>query len=256
MKKIWLFFLLFLYFSACTGFPEEEVKKAKLEIEALYYYDVPKYLPEEWGLMRDVWEKIDEAERKRDKEAALRWYFYVIEKSPQLEEKVNEKRKEEEELLKQKKIEEKKNLLKAERKEDDEKKEVIIVSSLPKEEKKRSSFAPKKKSLEDVRYKIEKRFPSFYTVREEESLEEIAELPLIYNDRYYWPLIYKSNRNQLRDPKRLYKGQILKIPRNITYEDIYKAREEAKAKSPRILPKSAFTPEKYKKYIEELLAEE
>jgi len=257
MRSILVFLLIFALFS-CARFPEEEVKRAKLEIETMYYADVPKYLPEEWGLMRDVWQKIDEAERQRDREAAMRWYNYVMEKASLFEDMLAEK-KQEEEALKKQKEEERRRLLELEQQKLAEKKELPSqpIQTLLKEEKKEVVVSrTRKKSIDDVRYKIEKRYPSFYTVREEESLEEIAELPSIYNDRYYWPLIYKFNRNQVRDPKKLYKGQILRIPRNITMEDIFKAREEAKAKTPRVLPKTAFTPEKYRKFIEELISEE
>ncbi len=255
--KFFLVFLVFLVFFSCSRFPEEEIKRAKLEIEAMYYAEVPKYLPEEWGLIKDVWQKIDEAERKRDGEAALLWYNYIMQKTLLYEDMLAEKKKEEE-LLKRQKEEERRRLLELERQKMLEQKETTPqkIVTLPEEKKAFVVTKPKKKSLDDIRYKIEKRFPSFYTVREEESLEEIAELPSIYNDRYYWPLIYKSNRNQVRDPKKLYKGQILKIPRNITMEEIYKAREEARAKSPRVIPKTAFTQEKYKKYKEELLSED
>jgi hypothetical protein len=256
--RLWLILLcVAVFFSACARFPEEEVKKAKLEIEAMYYADVPKYLPEEWNLMRDVWQKFDEAERDRDRELALKWYSYVIQKSEVIDDMLAEKKRELEKI-RIREEEEKKRMMELERQRRLEKPEKIEVSETVKPEKKEevALIPKKKKSIDDVRYKIEKRYPSFYTVREEESLEEVAALPTIYNDRYYWPLIYKFNRNQVRDPKKLYKGQILKIPRNITLEDIYKAREEAKAKFPKSLSKTAFTPERYKRYIEELLSED
>lgn len=241
--------------SACARFPEEEVKKAKLEIEAMYYADVSKYLPEEWNLMRDVWQKIDEAERERDRESALRWYSYVMQKTEIIDDMLVEKKKEQE-RIKREREEEKKRLIELEKQRLTEKTEPVKEDSKKTEKIEVAAIPQKKKNIEEVRYRIEKRFPSFYTVREEESLEEVAALPNIYNDRYYWPLIYKFNRNQVRDPKKLYKGQILKIPRNITLEDIYKAREEAMAKFPKILSKTAFTPERYKRYVEELLSED
>ncbi|GAB4434461.1 MAG: DUF4398 domain-containing protein [bacterium] len=231
------------------------MKRAKLEIEAMYYADIPKYLPEEWNLMRDVWQKIDEAERERDREAALRWYSYVLQKSELLEDMVAEKKKEQE-MIKRKREEEKKKQAELEKEKAAAKAETIKEEIKEPEKAQTAAATPKKKTIEDVRYRIEKRFPSFYTVKEESSLEEVSALPNIYNDRYYWPLIYKFNRNQVRDPNKLYRGQILKIPRNITLEEIYRAREEAKAKLPRVLPKTAYTPEKYKRFIEELLSED
>jgi nucleoid-associated protein YgaU len=55
--------------------------------------------------------------------------------------------------------------------------------------------------------------PSTYTVRRGETLPQIAGRTEIYNDASLWPLIYRANRDQIRDPKRLWPGQVLTIPR-------------------------------------------
>jgi len=55
--------------------------------------------------------------------------------------------------------------------------------------------------------------PSTYTVRRGETLPQIAGRTEIYNDVSLWPLIYRANRDQIRDPKRLWPGQVLTIPR-------------------------------------------
>jgi len=55
--------------------------------------------------------------------------------------------------------------------------------------------------------------PTTYTVRRGETLPQIAGRTEIYNDASLWPLIYRANRDQIRDPKRLWPGQVLAIPR-------------------------------------------
>lgn len=60
--------------------------------------------------------------------------------------------------------------------------------------------------------------PAFYTVRRGETLPQIAARSEIYNDASLWTLIYRANRDQIRDPKRLWPGQVLSIPRNSTRE--------------------------------------
>lgn len=55
--------------------------------------------------------------------------------------------------------------------------------------------------------------PASYTVRRGETLPQIAARAEIYNDSTLWPLIYRANRDQIRDPKRLWPGQVLSIPR-------------------------------------------
>jgi nucleoid-associated protein YgaU len=56
--------------------------------------------------------------------------------------------------------------------------------------------------------------PSTYTVRRGETLPQIAGRTEIYNDTSLWPLIYRANRDQIRDPKQLWPGQVLTIPRH------------------------------------------
>ncbi|MCX7991053.1 MAG: LysM peptidoglycan-binding domain-containing protein [Proteobacteria bacterium] len=255
MRFLFGLLLVALLFS-CAKFPEEELKKTKADIENLYYQDLPEYLPEEWDQIRNIWTKLDDIERERNIDEAQRFLLYSNYKIKTIIESLDAKKREIEEKRLEviKKIEERKKAEEEEQKQRKAKEELIIESKKPEErpvEKKK-----RQKTIEDVRFKIEKRYPSFYTVKENETLEEISSYPFIYNDGYYWPLLYKYNRNQIRDPKKLYAGQILKIPRNISLEEIYKAREEAGAKNNRSLPKNAFTPEKYKKFIDELLAEE
>lgn len=66
--------------------------------------------------------------------------------------------------------------------------------------------------------------PSSYTVRRGETLPQIAGRAEIYNDSSLWPLIYRANRDQIRDPKRLWPGQVLSIPRHISRDDVLEAR--------------------------------
>ncbi len=66
--------------------------------------------------------------------------------------------------------------------------------------------------------------PSSYTVRRGETLPQIAGRSEIYNDSTIWPIIYRANRDQIRDPKRLWPGQILSIPRHFNRDDVLEAR--------------------------------
>lgn len=63
-----------------------------------------------------------------------------------------------------------------------------------------------------------------YTVRRGETLPQIAARTEIYNDSSLWPLIYRANRDQIRDPKQLWPGQVLKIPRHFSREDALEAK--------------------------------
>ena len=51
-----------------------------------------------------------------------------------------------------------------------------------------------------------------HLVRPGETLWSIAAQERIYGDPYLWPVIYKFNRDQIKDPARIYPGQRLQIP--------------------------------------------
>lgn len=67
-----------------------------------------------------------------------------------------------------------------------------------------------------------------YTVSDGELLWSIAKRPDIYGDPLLWPLIYQANRDQIKDPRKIYAGQILSIPRNTSESEREEARNRAK----------------------------
>lgn len=69
--------------------------------------------------------------------------------------------------------------------------------------------------------------PTSYSVRRGETLPQIAARPEIYNDASLWPLIYRANRDQVRDPYQLWPGQVLKIPRSYSRDEAAEARRQA-----------------------------
>jgi nucleoid-associated protein YgaU len=66
--------------------------------------------------------------------------------------------------------------------------------------------------------------PAAYTVRRGETLPQIAARGEIYNDSSLWPLIYRANRDQIRDPKQLWPGQVLRIPRHFSRDEALEAK--------------------------------
>jgi nucleoid-associated protein YgaU len=68
------------------------------------------------------------------------------------------------------------------------------------------------------------RQPTSYTVHRGETLPQIAARSEIYNDASLWPIIYRANRDQIRDPKQLWPGQALKIPRHFSHDEVVEAK--------------------------------
>ena len=72
--------------------------------------------------------------------------------------------------------------------------------------------------------------PTSYTVRRGETLPQISARTEIYNDPTLWPILYRANRDQIRDPKRLWPGQVLVIPRNFSRDEATEARRYSNKK--------------------------
>ncbi|WP_223910559.1 LysM peptidoglycan-binding domain-containing protein [Geobacter sp. AOG1] len=87
-----------------------------------------------------------------------------------------------------------------------------------------------RKKAEKVRQQREKPLPSYHTVKRGESLPQIASQQDVYNEANLWPIIYRANRDQISDPRHIWPGQVLRIPRNATREDIQEARRYAQDK--------------------------
>ncbi len=68
-----------------------------------------------------------------------------------------------------------------------------------------------------------------HVVESGETLWSIAGLSDVYDDPYLWPVIYKFNRDQIKDPSRIYAGQRLQIPTHVAAEDRRASHAEARA---------------------------
>ncbi len=69
-----------------------------------------------------------------------------------------------------------------------------------------------------------------YTVERGDNLWGISGMSSIYGDSYQWPLIYKANRDQIKDPDLIYPNQVLDIDRNASSDEIDAAVEHAKTR--------------------------
>jgi nucleoid-associated protein YgaU len=67
-----------------------------------------------------------------------------------------------------------------------------------------------------------------YTVSQGETLWLIAARREVYGEPLLWPLLYRANRDQIRDPRQIHAGQILDIPRGISAAERKEAIERAR----------------------------
>lgn len=69
-----------------------------------------------------------------------------------------------------------------------------------------------------------------YLVVRGDSLWKISGKPDIYNNPYQWPLIYKANRDKIKDADLIYPGQEFTITRDNSQEAIDAAVNHAKTR--------------------------
>lgn len=92
--------------------------------------------------------------------------------------------------------------------------------------KKAAEEAARKKA---VKKPVKPRLVDKVEVRPGENLADIAARPDVYNDTMLWPLIYKANRDQIKDPQEVFAGQVFVVPRDKSRAEIDAARREAKS---------------------------
>jgi len=68
--------------------------------------------------------------------------------------------------------------------------------------------------------------PPTIVVERGDTLAAIAERTL--GDAALWPLLYRANRDRIKDPERVYPGQVLTVP---PLDEARKARREAEARA-------------------------
>jgi len=69
-----------------------------------------------------------------------------------------------------------------------------------------------------------------YLVVRGDSLWKISGKPDIYNNPYQWPMIYKANRDKIKDADLIYPGQELAITRGNSQDEIDAAVNHAKTR--------------------------
>ena len=71
----------------------------------------------------------------------------------------------------------------------------------------------------------------------------IAKYKDVYNDPFLWPIIYEANKDIIKNPKLLYPGQELGIPREgYVLKEIKNIRKKAGASKPYLPSRQANLP--------------
>jgi len=74
-----------------------------------------------------------------------------------------------------------------------------------------------------------------YTVRKNDTLWAIAGKDSTYSDSFQWPLIYKANRDTIKDPDLIYPRQDFMILKGVEADEVAHARKTA-METPKYVP--------------------
>lgn len=213
-------FLIFL--SGCCTSPPRWRAEAAAALERLNKGGAAAVLPSEYHSTEETLALGDRLSKSGDNDAAERYFFLALQQADLMEKNLPAEKS---------RIEaEKKKLREEAEKRDSEER----IKALREEQDRRIAAEKKEKerriSAEKLMQAKEHALSASHTVKRGETLPSIAALPEVYDDPCLWPLLYRANRDQIKDPKRIWPGQVLRIPRNVSREEISEARRYSREK--------------------------
>lgn len=215
--------LVSLVLVACSSPAPTWRSRAAILVDNLGRNGAPTLLPQEYHNLVETFEHGEAVFHvKGDGESADSFYLLALQKGAVLHAELKS--------IKNKQLEEQKRLA-AEQAARLEEKRLLREAAATEEKlrlqeqlRRQAQEAAAKRSVFVVHETTPLPLPNAYTVRRGETLPQIAARAEIYNDSSLWPLIYRANRDQIRDPKQLWPGQNLKIPRHLSREELIEAK--------------------------------
>ena len=214
--------LLAVMLAACTTTPPSWRTRAMVSIESIRQSGADKLNHQEYNNLIETFEHGEAILHvKADQKHADAYYLLAIQKSGLLADSYQKQMERLAEEARLRRIEEEAQLAE----------EMRIKAEAERERKERDAQAGQIMATSPNPPPRERpHLPSSHTVRRGETLPQIAARPDIYNDAALWPLIYRANRDQVRDPRQLWPGQALRIPRSFSKDDAIEARKQAARK--------------------------
>lgn len=216
LKNIILILLAGLFLWGCASNPREELQLARRAVAQAYAAGAPDLAPDEYQAASTALQDAEnlirfgnyKLARKVLPQAATHGFratFKAREERVKLE---VEKKKQEEQL----------------KKEEEEKK--ARLAKIEAEKRKTSHIYESRKKRDKPKEKPP--LLTHFEVRKKQSLWAISALREVYNDPLLWPAIYKANRDQIKDPRQVFPGQVLTIPRQLSESAKQTTRQEAR----------------------------
>jgi nucleoid-associated protein YgaU len=213
-KKFLLIIFCVIFLGGCASKPREELQLARRAVAQAYMAGAPELAPTEYNAATTALKDAENLLRFGNYKLARKVLPYAATHGFRATFKAREERVRLE--LEQKKLDE---LKKAE-----EEKRKARLAKIAEEKKKKSRIYRSKRKPR----KTKPRLLTHFEVRKKQSLWAISGRREVYNDPLLWPAIYKANRDQIKDPRQVFPGQVLTIPRQLSETAKATTRKEAK----------------------------
>lgn len=220
MSRIYLAIaaLLVTALSGCAPTPPRWRQDALIVLDAARLEGSDKAFPAEYGSAQDAFNRGEAFLREHEVENAETYYHFASLKGQLLEQNFA--------ADKVRRAEEARRRIQEERREAERQRALLDEQRRVAQEKLIAAEA--KTKVEKPRQQPKERpLPSHHTVKRGETLPQIAAMSDVYNDYQLWPLLYRANRDQISDPRHIWPGQVLRIPRNLSRDEIGEARRYA-----------------------------
>jgi nucleoid-associated protein YgaU len=214
--------LIALTASGCAPSIPQWRHDATLMVDRMRLQGAERFLPEEFKSMTEAHVKGEESFSRKDVAKADVFFLLALTKGQLVEERLVELKKRQEEEQRQEAIRKRQLLLQQEMQEELQRR-LEKEKALQAEAEARAQAEIRKKA-DRPRPVRERPLPTHHTAKRGETLPLIAAQADVYNDPALWPLLYRANRDQIKDPRHIWPGQVLRIPRNASREDLAEAR--------------------------------
>ncbi|RII27822.1 MAG: peptidoglycan-binding protein [Geobacter sp.] len=225
--KVAFIVALVLVIAACAPVVPRWRQEARLVYDRVRLDGVDRVFPTEYRTLEDAMLKGDKSANSGNTADAERQYLLVLDKGKRLETEFAAEQQRRAEAARLRADAEKRE---RERKAAQLAEQIRLAKAREEAEAAAEAAEVARKKAEKARQQREKPLPAYHTVKRGESLPQIASRQDVYNEANLWPLIYRANRDQISDTRHIWPGQVLRIPRNVSREDIQEARRFAQTK--------------------------
>ena len=219
--------ILILLFAGLVGCASDKLSwrhDAGLLYDRLRLTGVDKLLPDEFRSLEETLSRGEALLKEGDEEEAEKFYRLALTKGLLFERNVATERERRAEAARLKAVAEQSEL---KRQKAIQEEQLRLAEEKSRIEADAAAGAPVRDKTEKLQPVRERQLAAYHTVKRGETLPQIAAQSDVYNDHTLWPLLYRANRDQISDPRQIWPGQALRIPRNANRYDIAEARRYA-----------------------------